>query len=164
MNKKEGFIKKNSNFNSFLKDYEQNPNTKKEQTSKEFIIASSTLNIANNAKTSDDIIDIDDSPDIATWKKEITRNKDVSNNIDNKYRIIKINPKIPTITTIGLERKREEDDDNEKDQLIDPANQQEIDNAYHADIKLTDQVSFFIIKEKSLKDPTNKMPAKKNHI
>ena len=42
----------------------------------------------------------------ATWNKEVTRNKNVSNNIDNKYRITKINPKIPTITTIGLKKER----------------------------------------------------------
>lgn len=143
MNKKKGFKKNKTNFNSFLKDYEQNQNKKKEQTSKEDVIASSTLNIANNVKTSNDIIDIDDSPDIATWNKEVTRNKVVSNNIDNKYRITKINPKIPTITTIGLERKIDGDDDNKKDRLIDPANQQEIDAAYHAGNKLTDQASFF---------------------
>lgn len=142
MNKKKGFKKNKTNFNSFLKDYEQNQNKKKEQTSKEDVIASSTLNIANNVKTSNDIIDIDDSPDIATWNKEVTRNKIVSNNTDNKYRITKINPKIPTITTIGLER-RIDRDDNKKDRLIDPANQQEIDAAYHAGDKLTDQASFF---------------------
>lgn len=142
MNKKKGFKKNKTNFNSFLKDYEQNQNKKKEQTSKEDVIASSTLNIANNVKTSNDIIDIDDSPDIATWNKEVTRNKIVSNNTDNKYRITKINPKIPTITTIRLER-RIDRDDNKKDRLIDPANQQEIDAAYHAGDKLTDQASFF---------------------
>jgi hypothetical protein len=75
MNKKKGFSKSNTNFNSFLNDYEQNPNRKKEQTSKESTIASSTVNIGNNlTKTSNDIIDIDDSPDIATWNK-VTRNK-----------------------------------------------------------------------------------------
>lgn len=142
MNKKKGFNKNKTNFNSFLKDYEQNQNKKKEQTSKEDVIASSTLKIANNVKTSNDIIDIDDSPDIATWNKEVTRNKIVSNNTDNKNRITKINPKIPTITTIGLERRIDRDDDNKKDRLIDPANQQEIDAAYHAGDKLTDQASF----------------------
>ena len=147
MNKKKGFKKNKTNFNSFLKDYEQNQNKKKEQTSKEDLIASSTLNIANNVKTSNDIIDIDDSPDIATWNKEVTRNKIVSNNTDNKYGITKINPKIPTITTIGLER-RIDRDDNKKDRLIDPANQQEIDAAYHAGNKLTDQASFFHNKRK----------------
>jgi hypothetical protein len=86
---------------------------------------------------------MDDSQDIATCNKEVTRNKDVSNNIDNKYTITKINPKIPTITTIGLEIKREGDVDNKKDHIIDPANQQEIETAYHAGVKLTDQVSFF---------------------
>ena len=142
MNKKKSFKKNKTNFNSFLKDYEENQNKKKEQTSKEDVIASSTLKIANNVKTSNDIIDIDDSPDIATWNKEVTRNKIVSNNTDNKYGITKINPKIPTITTISLER-RIDRDDNKKDRLIDPANQQEIDAAYHAGDKLTDQASFF---------------------
>lgn len=142
MNKKKSYKKNKTNFNSFLKDYEENQNKKKEQTSKEDVIASSTLKIANNVKTSNDIIDIDDSPDIATWNKEVIRNKIVSNNTDNKYRITKINPKIPTITTIRLER-RIDRDDNKKDRLIDPANQQEIDAAYHAGDKLTDQASFF---------------------
>lgn len=143
MNKKKGFSK--SNTNSFVKDSEQNLYTNKEQTSKE-----STMNfkpdLTNTAKTTNDIIDIDDSPDIATWNKEVTRNKDVLDNIDNKYIITKINHKIPTITTIGLERKREED--NEKDHLIDPANQREIDNAYHDGDKLTDQANFFHNKRK----------------
>jgi hypothetical protein len=143
MNKKKGFSK--SNTNSFLKDSEQNPYTNKEQTSKE-----STMDfkpdLTNTAKTTNDIIDIDDSPDIATWNKEVTRNKDIPDNIDNKYIITKINPKIPTITTIGLERKREED--NEKDHLIDPANQRETDNAYHDSDKLTDKANFFHNKRK----------------
>ena len=157
MNKKKGFNKNNTNFNSFLKDYEQNPNTKKEQASKETIIDSSTtMNIANNVTTSNDIIDIDDYPDIATWNKEITRNKDVSTNIDDKYGITKINPKIPTITTIGLERKRDRDDVNEKDRLIDPANQEEIDAAYHNRYKLTDQTSFFHNRRKLKKSKKSK--------
>jgi len=143
MNKKKGFSK--SNTNSFLKDSEQNPYTNKEQTSKE-----STMDfkpdLTNTAKTTNDIIDIDDSPDIATWNKEVTRNKDIPDNIDNRYIITKINPKIPTLTTMGLERKREED--NEKDHLIDPANQREIDNAYHDGDKLTDQANFFHNKRK----------------
>lgn len=33
--------------------------------------------------------------------------------------------------------------DNEKDHIIDPANQQETEAAYHAGVKLTDQASFF---------------------
>jgi hypothetical protein len=147
MNKKKGFSKSNTNFNnSFRNDSKQNPYTNKEQTSKESIMDFKP-DLTNTAKTTNDIIDIDDSPDIATWNKEVTRNKDVSDNIDNKYIITKINPKIPTITTtIGLERKREEN--NEKDHLIDPANQREIDNAYHDGDKLTDQANFFQNKRK----------------
>lgn len=147
MNKKKGFSKSNTNFNNTsLKDAEQNPYTNKEQTSKESTMAFKP-DLTNTSKKTNDIIDIDDSPDIATWNKEVTRNKDVSDNIDNKYIITKINPKIPTITTtIGLERKREEN--NEKDHLIDPANQREIDNAYHDGDKLTDQANFFQNKRK----------------
>ncbi|MDF2736567.1 MAG: hypothetical protein K0S93_423 [Nitrososphaeraceae archaeon] len=147
MNKKKGFSKSNTNFNnSFRNDSKQNPYTNKEQTSKESIMDFKP-DLTNTAKTTNDIIDIDDSPDIATWNKEVTRNKDVSDNIDNKYIITKINPKIPTITTtMGLERKREEN--NEKDHLIDPANQREIDNAYHDGDILTDQASFFHNKRK----------------
>ncbi len=152
MKKKKGFSKSNTTFNnSFLKDSEQNPYTNKEQTSKESTMAFKP-ELTNTAKTTNDIIDIDDSPDIATWNKEVTRNKDVSDNTHNKYRITKINPKIPTITTIGLERKREgeeeEEEDNEKDHLIDPANQREIDNVYHDGDKLTDQANFFHKKRK----------------
>lgn len=147
MNKKKGFSKSNTNFNNTsLKDAEQNPYTNKEQTSKESTMAFKP-DLTNTAKTTNDIIDIDDSPDIATWNKEVTRNRDSSENIDNKYRITKTNPKIPTITTIGLERKREEKD-NEKDHLIDPANQREIDNAYHDGDKLTDKANFFHNKRK----------------
>src|SRR5687767_1738098 len=120
-----------------------NPNTKKQHKSRKDYTSNntSTMDVTNDPKTTNDIIDIDDSPDIATWNKEVTRNKDVLDNINNKYIITKINHKIPTITTIGLERKREED--NEKDHLIDPANQREIDNAYHDGDKLTDQANFF---------------------
>lgn len=147
MNKKKGFSRTNTNFNSsFLKDSEQYPNTNKPQASKESAMASN-LDLTNTAKTSNDIIDIDDSPDIATWNKEVTRNKSGSDNIDNKDRITKKNPKIPTITTIGLERKIEEND-NEKDFIIDPANRQEIDNAHYDGDKLTDQASFFHNKRK----------------
>ena len=146
MNKKKGFSKSNTNYNnSFLKDSEQNPYTNKEQTSKESTMAFKP-DLTNTSKKTNDIIDIDDSPDIATWNKEVTRNRDSSGNIDKKYRITKINPKIPTSTTIGLERKREED--NEKDHLIHPANQREIDNAYHDGDILTDQTSFFHNKRK----------------
>jgi len=150
MNKKKGFSKSNTHSNnSFLKDSEQNPYSNKEQTSKESTMASN-MDLTNTAESSNDIIDIDDSPDIATWNKEVTRNKDDSENIYNKYRITQTDPKIPTITTMGLERKRGEggEEDNKKDHLIDPANQQEIDNAYLNGYKLTDHASFFHNKRK----------------
>src|ERR687898_3594895 len=98
MNKKKGFSKSNTNFNNTsLKDAEQNPYTNKEQTLNESTMAIKP-DLTNTAKTTNDIIDIDDSPDIATWNKEVTRNKDhiakdikVSEETKNKYRITKIN-------------------------------------------------------------------------
>src|SRR5829696_10479320 len=119
MNKKKGFSKSNTHSNnSFLKDSEQNPYSNKEQTSKESTMASN-MDLTNTAESSNDIIDIDDSPDIATWNKEVTRNKEhvvqdikVSEETKNKFRISKSSPQIPpTTTTVGLRREDNEEND-----------------------------------------------------
>jgi hypothetical protein len=111
----------------------------------------STMDVRNDAKTSNDIIDIDDSPDVATWNKEVTRNKDhiakdikVSEETKNKYLSTKIHPEIPPTTTIGLRR---EDNDN-KDNQVDPANQKDVDRIYNSGGKLTDDANLFNNKRK----------------
>jgi hypothetical protein len=126
-----------------------NPNTKKQLKSRKD--NTSTMDVTNDAKTSNDIIDIDDSPDVATWNKEVTRNKDhiakdikVSEETKNKYRITKIHPEIPSTTTIGLRR---EDNDN-KDNQVDPANQKDLDRIYNSGGKLTDDANLFNNKRK----------------
>lgn len=126
-----------------------NPNTKKQHKLRKD--NTSTMDVTNDAKTSNDIIDIDDSPDVATWNKEVTRNKDhiakdikVSEETKNKYRITKINPEIPPTTTIGLRR---EDNDN-KDNQVDPANQKDVDKIYNSGGKLTDDANLFNNKRK----------------
>jgi hypothetical protein len=114
----------------------------------------STMGIENESKTSNDIIDIDDSPDVATWNKEVTRNKEhvvkdikVSEESRNKFRISKISPQIPTTTTVGLRR----EDNEEKDAHIDPANQKEVDKIHNSGGKLTDHANLFKNKRKDSK-------------
>lgn len=134
-----------------------NPNTKKQHKSRKE--NTSTMDVTNDAKTSNDIIDIDDSPDVATWNKEVTRNKDhiakdikVSEETKNKYRITKINPEIPPTTTIGLRR---EDNDN-KDNQVDPANQKDVDKIYNSGGKLTDDANLFNNKRKYTRNQKGK--------
>ena len=108
----------------------------------------------NTRKLSNDIIDIDDSPDVATWNKEVIRNKDhitkdirKSEEANEKNRVVKITPEIPPTTTIGL---RMEDNDNKDDQ-VDPANQKDLDKIYNSGGKLTDQANLFNNKRKFYK-------------
>ena len=131
--------------------------TKKQHKSRKANIY--TMDVTNDAKTSKDIIDIDDSPDVATWNKEVTRNKDhiekdikVLEETKNKYRITKMSPEIPPTTTIGLRR---EDSDNKDDQ-VDPANQKDVDKIYNSGGKLTDQANLFNNKRKLTKKQKNR--------
>ena len=105
----------------------------------------------NTRRITNDIIDIDDSPDVATWNKEVTRNKDHmtkdtrrSEETNEKYRNTKSTPEIPPTTTIGL-RKENNDD---KDDQVDPANQKDLDKIYNSGGKLTDQANLFNNKRK----------------
>lgn len=134
-----------------------NPNTKKQHKSRKD--NPSTMDVTNDAKTSNDIIDIDDSPDVATWNKEVTRNKDqivkdikISEETKNKYRITKIHPEIPSTTTIGLRR---EDNDNQDNQ-VDPANQNDVDRIYNSGGKLTDDANLFNNKRKYTRNQKGK--------
>ena len=134
-----------------------NPNTKKQHKSRKD--NKSTMDVTNDAKTSNDIIDIDDSPDVATWNKEVTRNKDhiakdikISEETKNKYRITKIHPEIPSTTTIGLRR---EDNDNQDNQ-VDPANQNDVDRIYNSGGKLTDDANLFNNKRKYTRNQKGK--------
>ena len=113
----------------------------------------------NTGKLSNDIIDIDDSPDVATWNKEVTRNKDHitkdprrSEETNKKNRNTKNTPKIPPTTTIGL-RKENNDD---KDDQVDPANQKDLDKIYNSGGKLTDQANLFNNKRKLTKKQKNR--------
>ena len=133
---------------SFSENSKLSPNTIKHRKLREENTL--TKDITSNRKILNDIIDIDDSPDVATWNKEVTRYKDqitkdsiISEEMNKKYRITN-SPKIPPTTTIGL---REENNDNKDDQ-IDPANQQDLNKIFNSGGRLTDQANLFNSKRK----------------
>jgi hypothetical protein len=149
MKDKKNFKKNNNNnsYNSFIEENKENHNSANEQAPKETTMAQ-YQDLTNKTKISNEIIDIDDSPDVATWNKEVTRNKAISEEINNNYKLTDINPNIPPIATIGLERKQEVEDKEKFRLMIDPANQQEIDDVYKDGDKLTDNANFFYDKRK----------------
>ena len=137
---------------SFPKNNKLSPNTIKQRKPREDNIF--TEDLTSNTKTLNDIIDIDDSPDVATWNKEVTRYKDhitkdsiKSEKMNEKYRITN-SPNIPPTTTVGL---RNENNDNEDDQ-VDPANQQDLNEIFNSGGKLTDQANLFNTKRKFAKN------------
>lgn len=142
---------------SFSENSKLSPNTIKHRKLREENTL--TKDITSNRKILNDIIDIDDSPDVATWNKEVTRNKDhiakdikISEETKNKYRITKLHPEIPPTTTIGLRR---EDNDN-KDNQVDPANQKDVDRIYNSGGKLTDDANLFNNKRKYTRNQKGK--------
>ena len=138
MNTEKGHIECNTNNDNTLhKEHKIKP-SKKKRSSK--LTSTTKLNLADNAKISADIIDIYDSPDIATWNKDIIKNKDVVMNKENRFRYTKIKPPIPTVTTTVFKKAKE--DNNGIDYLIDPANLNEIAKIYHNKEILTDQAIF----------------------
>ena len=149
MNTEKGHIEFNTNNDNSLHKERKIKSSKKKRSSK--LTATTKLNLANNAKISTDIIDIDDSPDIATWNKNIIKNKDIFANKENRFRYTKIKPPIPTVTTTTIFKKAKEDS-NGIDYLIDPANLNEIAKVYHNEEILTDQ-AIFSQKEKLKKRP-----------
>jgi hypothetical protein len=139
MNKKKQQLKSNTNLNkSIPKNNQRDQNTKRQQpiSRKD---NTSTIDITNYAKTSNEIIDIDDSPDVATWNREVTR---------NKYHIPKDKiPEIPPTTSIGLNQ----ENNNGKNHQVDPANQKDVNKIYDSRGKLTDHDDLFNNKRKFIK-------------
>ena len=82
-----------------------------------------------------DIIDIDNTPDIATWNKEIHIKADAAaaGTTANKLQGAEILP--PTTISIGLKEKKGP----KKDLIIDPADKKEVDEAIKSGSTLTDE-------------------------
>ena len=81
------------------------------------------------------IIDIDDTPDVATWNKKIYIKDNASDIIVNRLHEAEIRQ--PTTIDIGLREKKE----SKKDLIIDPANKKNVDEAIKSESTLTDEVA-----------------------
>jgi hypothetical protein len=81
------------------------------------------------------IIDIDDTPDVATWNKKIHIKDDASGIIVN--RLHEAEMRQPTTIDIGLREKK----GSKKDLIIDPANKKNVDEAIKSESTLTDEAA-----------------------
>jgi hypothetical protein len=79
------------------------------------------------------IIDIDDTPDVATWNKKINIKGDAAGIIANRLHKAEIRP--PTTIGIGLREKKR----SKKDLIIDPANKKEVDEGIKSGLTFTDE-------------------------
>jgi hypothetical protein len=97
---------------------------------------SGVVDITKSDNTSKDIFDITDTPDVAVWNKSVQE----KNNIV-KHSKERENEEAQTIG-IGLRRKQRKDNDDNKDSnstIIDPANQNDIDDVVGSGDTLTDK-------------------------
>jgi hypothetical protein len=98
---------------------------------------SSVVDITKSVNSSKDIIDIADTPDVAVWNKSVQINVNDANMV--KHSKERENGEVQTIG-IGLRRERRKDNDGNKDStLIDPANQNDIDDVVNSGNTLTDK-------------------------
>ena len=81
------------------------------------------------------IIDIDDTPDVATWNKKIHIKDNASDIIVN--RLHEAEMRQPTTIDIGLREKK----GSKKDLIIDPANKKNVDEAIKSESTLTDEAA-----------------------
>jgi hypothetical protein len=82
------------------------------------------------------IIDIDDTPDVATWNNEIRINDDVARVIADRFNDAE---KIQTPLTVGIGLREKKA--SKKDLIIDPANKKEVDEAIKSGPTLTDEAA-----------------------
>jgi hypothetical protein len=92
-----------------------------------------TTTKANVTDMSAGIIDIDDTPDVATWNKKIHIKEDPADITVNELHEVEIPP--PRAISIGLREKK----GSKQDLIIDPANKKEVDEAIKSGSTLTDE-------------------------
>jgi hypothetical protein len=81
------------------------------------------------------IIDIEDTPDVATWNKKIhIRNDNAGIVIDDRLRNAE-EIQTPLTTGIGLRNRKQ----SKKDLIVDPANKKEVEEAIESGSILTDE-------------------------
>ncbi len=82
------------------------------------------------------IVDIEDTPDVATWNKKIHTKVDSAGIIDDRFHNAE---KIQTPLTIGIGLRHRKP--YKKDLIVDPANKKEIEEAIESGSTLTDEVT-----------------------
>lgn len=85
---------------------------------------------------SSDIIDIMDTPDVATWNKEIQKGN-TAGKLVNRADNLKASISAPTSIGIGLRAKN----GHKRDSIIDPADKNEIDEVIQSGSTLTDKAN-----------------------
>lgn len=91
---------------------------------------------ADTVDTSTGIVDIEDTPDVATWNKKIHIKDDAACIVDDRFRDAE---EIQTTLTTGIglrDRKA-----SKKDLIVDPANRKEIEGAIESGSTLTDEAT-----------------------
>ncbi len=83
-----------------------------------------------------DIIDIDDTPDVATWNKKVHIKEDAVDIIASRFHDAE-KIEMPTTIGIGLRDKKA----SKKDLVVDPANRKDIEGAIKSGSTLTDEAA-----------------------
>src|ERR671924_1879644 len=98
--------------------------------------SSSVVDITRYGDISNGILDIADTPDVAVWNQSVQIKSDVANMVKRPKE--RENGGIQTIG-IGLRKERNKDNDKESSTIIDPANQEDIDEVVNSGSTLTDK-------------------------
>jgi hypothetical protein len=85
-----------------------------------------------------DIIDIDDTPDVATWNKKVHIKEDAVDIIASRFHDAE---KIEMPTTIGIGIGLRDKKASKKDLVVDPANRKDIEGAIKSGSTLTDEAA-----------------------
>jgi hypothetical protein len=93
-----------------------------------------TTRKADVVNISSGIIDIDETPDVATWNKKSQNKKNAASVIVDRSDYLEPRPP-PTTIGIGLRDKNQP----KKDLIIDPANKKEVEEAIKSGSILTDE-------------------------
>ena len=98
--------------------------------------SSSVVDITRYGEISNGILDIADTPDVAVWNQSVQIKSDVANMVKRPKE--RENGGTQTIG-IGLRKERNKDNDKESSTIIDPANQEDIDEVVNSGSTLTDK-------------------------
>jgi hypothetical protein len=105
------------------------------------------MDITKAGNISRDIIEITDTPDVATWNKEIQINRNVKNMAKRSQETKGITP----ITTAVSMKKR-----GSENLIIDPANKEDVAKVVNSGTSLTDKAEIFSMSNNIMSDISKK--------